>query len=61
MTMANLVQVMAFTGTAYVELVHLLASLIIMVMVKLAKAMAVRVDVGVLLVVLSFLKVDDVH
>ncbi len=44
-----------------VELVHLLASLVVMVMVKLAKVMVTRVDVRVLFVVLSFLNMDDVH
>ncbi len=62
MTMANLVQVVAYvTGKVDVELVHLLASLVVMIMVKLAKAMATRVDVGVLFVVLSLLNMDVVH
>jgi hypothetical protein len=48
MTMAKLVQVVAsIIGKADAKLVHLLASLIAMVMVKLAKAMDVKVDVGV--------------
>ncbi len=54
MTRENLVQVVASaTSKVDVELVHLLASLVVMVMVKLAKAMVARVDVGVLFVVLS--------
>jgi hypothetical protein len=32
-----------------------------MVMVKLAKEMVVRVDVGVLFIVLFFFNMDDVH
>jgi hypothetical protein len=62
MTMANLVQVVAsIISKVDVELMHLLASLVVMVIVKLAKAMVARVDVGVLFVVLSLLNVDDVH
>lgn len=51
----------ASSGKVDVELVHLLASPVVMVMVKLAKATATRVDVEVLFVVLSFLNMDDVH
>lgn len=62
MTMANLVQVVAsIISKVDVKLMHLLASLVVMVIVKLAKAMVARVDVGVLFVVLSLLNVDDVH
>ncbi len=52
---------MTIISKANVKLVQLFASLIIMVMVKLAKAMAIKVDVGGLFIVLSFLNVDDVH
>jgi hypothetical protein len=62
MTMANLVQVVAsIISKVDVELMHLLASLFVMVIVKLAKAMVARVDVGVLFIVLSLSNVDDVH